>query len=142
MKLTDPAKELLLNDLLTDGQSHVPDADANALIALVRSAKARRSRLRVQWMGSAASLALALAVAIFAGRTPTIYPVAGTSGAGDATGDTARNPQPATATPSVARIDDEALLDLLETTPSAVVEWPDGRRSLLLVVGEAKPSSY
>jgi hypothetical protein len=45
---------------------------------------------------------------------------------------------PQTAGPSpVERLDDEGLLDLLDTTPSALVQWPDGRRSLLLVVGEA-----
>jgi len=41
-------------------------------------------------------------------------------------------PEPAQSV--VQQIDDEALLKLLDDTPAALVEWPDGRRSLLVVV--------
>jgi len=36
--------------------------------------------------------------------------------------------------PTVEHVDDEHMLDLLDETPAALVYWPDGRRSLLLLV--------
>jgi hypothetical protein len=42
--------------------------------------------------------------------------------------------KPSVSPPIVERVDDEHMLALLDETPSALVRWPDGRRSLLLLV--------
>jgi len=36
--------------------------------------------------------------------------------------------------PVVERVSDQGALDLLDSTPSAVIEWPDGRRTLMMLV--------
>jgi hypothetical protein len=36
--------------------------------------------------------------------------------------------------PTVERVDDERMMAMLDQTPAALVSWPDGRRSLLLLV--------
>jgi len=36
--------------------------------------------------------------------------------------------------PVVERVSDQGALDLLDSTPSAVIEWPDGRRTLMVLV--------
>ena len=35
--------------------------------------------------------------------------------------------------PRVERVSDQGALALLDSTPSAVIEWPDGRRTLMMV---------
>ena len=36
--------------------------------------------------------------------------------------------------PKIERVSDQGALDLLDSTPSAVIEWPDGRRTLMMLV--------
>jgi hypothetical protein len=40
--------------------------------------------------------------------------------------------------PKVERVTDEGALALLDSTPSALIEWPDGRRTLMILVS-ARP---
>ena len=42
--------------------------------------------------------------------------------------------QPAPQPFQIERVDDEGLLKLLDETPTALVRWPDGSRTLMLVV--------
>jgi len=138
MKLMDPAKETLLDDLMLDRASPAdvtPDADE--VVALVLRAKRNRSRQRAQWIISAACLAFgcALTFAILTNRGRTID-FQQASRAVSKKMSTAEETATAPALP-IERLDDEGLLELLDATPSALVEWADGRQELLLVVGSA-----
>jgi hypothetical protein len=46
---------------------------------------------------------------------------------------------PSIVPPAVERVDDEHMLALLDETPAALVSWPDGRRSLLVLVSNPPP---
>jgi hypothetical protein len=41
---------------------------------------------------------------------------------------------PSVTPPTVEHVDDEGMLALLDETPAALVRWPDGRRTLLVLV--------
>jgi hypothetical protein len=40
--------------------------------------------------------------------------------------------------PNVERVNDEGALALLDSTPSALIEWPDGRRTLMILVSNRR----
>jgi hypothetical protein len=134
-KLPDSAKEALLDELIAEYETET----ALDLIARVRCAKARQSRVRMQSVGVALGIAMVTSICLLLFRSRPSHD----------TNLTAENKRGGTSFPahlqveaasglSIERLDDEGLLDLLDTAPSALIEWPDGRRSLLLVVGEAQ----
>src|SRR5687767_5291395 len=140
MNLTDPDKRELLDELFAEGEPSSCCSDAEDMLMLIQSEKRARSQ-RYRLVGTASFLGLlALAFAFFAVREPASNPLA----------DAALGRTPAAslrAAPSAAeqlpieRLDDEALLKLLDTTPSALVQWPDGRRSLMVLVKAAPAGS-
>ena len=40
--------------------------------------------------------------------------------------------------PRVERVSDQGALDLLDSTPTALIEWPDGRRTLMMLVSNRR----
>jgi hypothetical protein len=138
MKLTDPAKETLLDDLMLEREGAAGAYDPGEIFAIVRGERTRRWQQRRRCaLGAAGACLLLLMMSVgnfyVSRQATTTQP--GNTARGSHIGDASL---PQTAGPSpVERLDDEGLLDLLDTTPSALVQWPDGRRSLLLVVGEA-----
>ena len=134
-KLPDSAKEVLLDELIAE---HETDT-ISELIARVRCAKARRSRVRMQSVGVALGIAMVKSICLLLFRSRPSDDTNLTAGnKRGATSFSAHLQVQAASGLSIERLDDEGLLDLLDTAPSALIEWPDGRRSLLLVVGETR----
>lgn len=101
--------------------------ELSAVLQMAKQERQRRHRLQV-CVTSAAVIFGALLL-IFA--SPTTQPSQTESVAPSI----AARPGPI----QLEEIDDEELLVLLEGTPTALMEWPDGRRTLL-VVGQATHS--
>lgn len=134
-KLPDSAKEALLDELVAEYETDT----ALDLILRVRCAKARRSRVRRQSVGVAFGVAMVTSICLllFVSRPSHDTNPTAVNKRGATSVSAHLQVQPASGS-SIERLDDEGLLDLLDTAPSALIEWPDGRRSLLLVVGEAR----
>jgi hypothetical protein len=130
MKLTDDDRSELLDQLLPpDGTTPVREEDVFRWIEMERTARQRRLR----------SASIAAVVLLFAVSAVALFPrnrTGGTIASTSAVGSHGDVPaaQTEAAAPMVEQVDDEALMRLLDDTPSALVEWPDGRRSLLVVV--------
>jgi hypothetical protein len=90
-----------------------------AVLAMARGQRARRQGLRAGLAAVVVSMGLALLL-----RTA---------------GPTDREPAPATQVPPavaplvVKQVDDAQLLLILQDTPAALMEWPNGERTLLVV---------
>ena len=141
MKPMDPLKEKLFDDLMIDREEGRATPGVDEVVALVQSAKEARSHRRMQ---RRVALSLALACTLTAAIVTARRSRTADSSQGPRSGfeQTDKNIAAAAATkrePAIERLDDNALLDLLDATPSALVEWPDGRKELLLVVGAAAP---
>ena len=140
MKPMDPLNEKLFDDLMMDPARGTAMPAADEVVALVQRAKEERAHRR---MRARVALSLAFACAL---------PAAMMTARKSRTADSSQDPRislertgnitavaPRKHGPAVERLDDDALLDLLDATPSALVEWPDGRKELVLVVGPASP---
>ncbi len=118
----------LLDDVVPDEASGI-GPDCTGVLAMVRAERARRIQQRAAW-GTVGVLAL-LAAFFFAQNRPKTDPQPIITAA--------VRPKLASqsVTPSfkVEVISDDELLALLKQqgTPSALMEWPDGKRTLLIV---------
>ncbi|HEX5176526.1 MAG TPA: hypothetical protein VFV83_05835 [Chthoniobacteraceae bacterium] len=137
----DPSQETLFDDLMIDPATGTAMPCANEVVALVRRAKADRAHRHTR---RHIALSLAVGCALLA-----VTLTARKSRTGDSRQDprialerTGTIPSVAPHNPKLAveRLDDKGLFDLLDATPSALIEWPDGRKELLLVVAPAAPS--
>jgi len=134
MKLTDDDRSELLEELLPIPLSTAIGAgDVLAWIENERKAQHRRG----QFASALAAVAVLIClVALFPSRRGV-----DARSSKSAAVDLPKAPINVTAPqpPAIERIDDNALLAVLANTPSALVEWPDGRRSLLVVVRPPEP---
>lgn len=136
MKSSNDHRRHLLDELIEEEASeHGPSSDM-VLRLVQREKRTRRRRLRAGQVGAVVILAL-LCLVIWPGdssvdsvdvavRSPVEPPAPGpeephSSGAFE-----------------VARIGDEALLEMLEDQPVALAHWPDGRRVLMVMQGAAE----
>ncbi|HSI62491.1 MAG TPA: hypothetical protein VLE43_05210 [Candidatus Saccharimonadia bacterium] len=114
----------LLDDVVpptAEGAAWGPER--STIIAMVGRERARRKRMRIRmaaWCGSA----VALAALLFTWQSdpPQEKSIA----------DAAPAPPSAPAI-TIHQVDDKELLVLLKDAPVALMEWPDGRRTLLVV---------
>jgi hypothetical protein len=88
------------------------------LVALVRSEHTRRQRVRTALTTTAVCLLAAL-IFTWPPRTPTVAPVA----------DALKMPPPIV----IQEVDDQQLFALLKDMPTALVEGPNGERTLMVV---------
>jgi hypothetical protein len=137
MKLIDSAKKNLCDDLIHDPAiAGMPDADE--IVRLVQRAKMDRLRRSACRRAVVTSLVAGCVLAV----TTLLLLERRITGMADDNPRIALQTEtamtlPAAAQQPVQRLDDEELLELLDSTPSALVEWPDGRQALLLVVAPA-----
>ena len=136
----DNGRRKLLAELFPDAASG-PRISADEVVQWVDAERRYRARRRMWWAsvgillvvtGAAWALlpsrtenesTMAKAVAQVAGPAPPEKDVASTTASGP---------------PKVERIDDDELLGMIDDAPAALVQWPDGRRSLLVVVTPPK----
>ncbi len=136
MKATDPDKDELLEDLMTDlERTSAPTIDG--ILTGVRREKHARTNRRV-WAGT---IALALLIGLIVSRQPepefqsvvAVVPATTTPAAPSVRSD--RSDESAEESKwTVERIDDQELLELLADSPVALVKYPDGNRRLMMVV--------
>jgi hypothetical protein len=131
MKPTNDQRRELLEDLFSpsaEGDS-LPIEEVMELIRRERQARARR-RSAVALV-ACAILALATFSSVWMSR-PQMPDLSSPLIA-------AHTPiSPQQNVPKVERVSDEGALALLDSTPSALIEWPDGRRTLMILVS-ARP---
>ena len=116
MKPDDQQLSSLFDEVMTSESTVHAGVDRAEVLRLVRQERSRRQRVRVS-LGLAA--VVLLAVLIF--QQP-------------------QTPEPKTRVatvpprPSLIRqVNDQQLLGLLDNTPAALIEWPDGGRTLLVL---------
>lgn len=118
MKPNKPELRTLLHDVLPSTGEHCGPARAS-VIEMVRQERSRRHRTRAA-LAAAAVLALATLAAVWQRPTLPARPIA-----------SAPEPPP----PLVMKtVNDEQLSALLQGTPAALIEWPSGERTLLVVM--------
>jgi hypothetical protein len=117
MKHDSQDLETLLDDVLPDDCG----PDRAALLGMVREARACRRRLR---LAAVSGVAVLLMLALFAWHPPSQAP------APMATAPPI--PAPARAM-MIQEVDDRQFLALLQDAPVALMEWPSGERTLLVV---------
>lgn len=121
MKPNDDQWQSLLNDVLPTNAATAGPNDIE-LLAMVRTEQARRLRQRAM-LSTAAIMLLGLLTFIATSgprETPARVEVAAAAPS-------------VPALPSVQKVNDEELLALLKGTPAALMEWPDGKKTLLIV---------
>ena len=127
----------LLADLFPDGAPGAP-ISADEVVRWVEAERRCRARRRMRW--TSVGLLLAVMGAVWAllparmERESKAKVVAAEPAPEekDTTSTTVSGP------PEVERINDDELLGMIDDAPAALVQWPDGRRSLLVVVGSGK----
>jgi hypothetical protein len=125
MKPTNDPRHDLLDDLYSP-LGHNSEIAADSVVTWVEEARrARRRRQNRIRMGAA--VAVAGVIATFAFRVLLLEPV------GSASKNAAFRPAEFNS-PTIQLLSDEELLRLIEKAPAAIAKWPDGRRSLLLLV--------
>jgi hypothetical protein len=126
MKPNNDPRHDLLDDLYSPAG---PDSKIAAENVATWVEEARRSRhlrrKRVQLGGAVAIVGVIAAVAF---RVLLPDPI-------DSTSNQATNQRSESNSSTIHLLGDDELLRLIETTPAAMAKWPDGRRSLLLLVG-------
>jgi hypothetical protein len=125
MKPTQDHRRELMEDVFAPENAR----DAMPFESVLRAVQAakRARRLRQRAIGCvAALLAFMWGVTRLLPNPPSNSPTR-------ATQSVAAAPSPANP-PSVERVDDDGMLAMLDGQPAAVVRWPDGRKSLLLLV--------
>lgn len=110
----------LLDDVLA-GNETPSGPDCAAVLAMVRTAQAQRQQRRLL-LSTAAVLALCFTYLSYQTNKPVPQPIQVA---------VRRTVEPAL--PPVKQINDDELLALLKDTPAALMEWPDGTRTLLIV---------
>lgn len=120
MKLgNEKLKGLLAEVLPTPGAEHC-GPPCPGVLALVRQERARRQRRRIA-MAACATVALVVSL-MFWHSEPRTDPIAE---AGQPSG-------PPSAPNAIQQIDDQQLMALLQDTPTALMEWPNGQRTLVV----------
>jgi hypothetical protein len=119
MSHNKPDLRRLLNDVLPAAGEHCGPERARVLEMVKQETGRRRGRRLVV---ATATTLLAVAGLIFVARPPTPERP------------TATVPKPSAIV--VNNVDDEQLLTLLKDMPVALMEWPNGERTLLLVSSE------
>lgn len=119
-----PDRHPLLDALSRDAQSDcAPTLDL--VLALARAERHRRARQRATAFATGAAFIIA---ALWCMRPATPQPAATEVAA------TTSTAPPSPPTTSIQHVSDQELLDLLGTTPAALVHLPDGRQRLMLLV--------
>ena len=138
MKPTNQDRRELIEDIFASAQIS-SDISAEGVLRLVERARAtRRNRRRVTAIAVVFLAAAVLSVTVLPRQSPDSSQTARNSPpsvqiANEAAAVHSVNP------PVVEHVDDERMLSLLDETPAALVRWPDGRRSLLLLVANPPP---
>lgn len=109
--------QTLLDDLLPAGADR-GGPDRSTVLAMLRRERSRRLQARL--VGAAAVTVLAVMFLFWRSAPPAGTPVA------------MAPPLPSPAI-VVHDVDDQQLFAALENTPAALVEWPNGERTLLVV---------
>jgi hypothetical protein len=133
MKPMNPDNRELLEDIFAP-EHPSSEVSAEEVLRLVQQAREARQRRR----RFSAAAALFLASAVWA---VTFLPGRSTNST-NSSRTQANVPVPSApiasassiTPPIVEHVDDEHMLALLDETPAALVRWPDGRRTLLLLV--------
>jgi hypothetical protein len=134
MKPTNDPQRELLEDVFS------PSAEGDALpidevLRVIRREKQARARRRsVVTLVACAILALATFSSVWTSRPQR--PKQPEHPSPLVAANTVISPQQDV--PHIERVSDEGALALLDSTPSAVVQWPDGRRTLMILVS-ARP---
>jgi hypothetical protein len=130
MKPTNQGSRELIEDIFAPEQPST-SISAEEILRLVQHALEARQRRRRRSAAAAVFLAAAACAVTFlpgrsthSSRTAANVPIPSAPIAAKAS----------VAPPVVEHVDDERMLALLDETPAALVCWPDGRRSLLLLV--------
>ena len=129
----------LLHDLLPASDEY-PGPDRSQVLGLLRSERLRRRR---QQAGAALAALAILSLWLLLGKnlSRTVpSPLAATAGqpapVADSGGPGRALPVEATRKPAplvIEHVNDEQLITLLQGTPSALLEWPNGNRTLLVL---------
>jgi hypothetical protein len=124
MKPVNDPRHNLLDDLYSPSglDPGIAAQDVVAWIEEARLARHRRQK-RIQLGAAAAVASVVIAIAF---RVLLLEP--------DGSAQKVTAHQPAESDTSAHLLGDEELLGLIETAPAAIARWPDGRRSLLLLV--------
>jgi hypothetical protein len=130
MKINNDDRSTLLEALFPSESAADPRADD-----VIRWIEAdRRTRQRRLWYSSATAALLVFAVSaitMFVRHEPSAAIARVGPGAAS---EPVRVPSAEPPRSLVERVDDEDLMGSLDDMPAALVQWPDGRRSLLVVV--------
>jgi hypothetical protein len=134
MKPTDPNRRALLDELLLGDETSAAPSLA-AVIEVVDREKRRRLR-----RGRAiVATAFVVGAVAFSSLTLSRNPSGGYAGESSSVPATPADFPARTEEPfKVTRINDEELQAFLAETPSALVQWDDGRRAVILVVNTAR----
>jgi hypothetical protein len=130
MKPTNHDHHELLEDIFAPetSPSAVSAEEVLRLVQRAREAQHRRRRL-------AATAALFLAAAVWASIfLPSRSPNSSRPTTNVPAPSAPIAPPSSITPPTVEHVDDDRMLALLDETPAALVRWPDGRRTLLLLV--------
>lgn len=127
MKPTSDPRRELLEDLFSPSEKNDSLRVEDVLDLVRRGKKARDQRKRAMALSACAVLAFATLSSVWMSRAPNSE---------------GPSPQVVASTtvpsqeevPKVERVNDERALALLDSTPSALIEWPDGRRTLMILV--------
>ncbi len=134
MKLKDDDHRELLEDVFApdSGESLLSSVEVVRMVESAREAR-RRARRRIAVATTAAVIAVGAWISMrpiaeqrFKPKEAVSMPPSGPQAP---TADT----HVAIAPPRMERIDDETMLGMLKDQPTALVRWPDGRRTLLLL---------
>ena len=127
--MNEDRRELLEDIFAPEHQAKCVTAEE--ITRIVHAARQARQRRRRSAAGAALILAAALsAVALFPRKPGSVPPTAANVPAAPVIALAQAPAMP----PAVEHVDDEGMLAMLDDKPAALVRWPDGRRSLLLLV--------
>jgi hypothetical protein len=135
MKRSNHERRELIEDIFApeDPENVLSEEQVLRLVSHAREVRRRRRRLAATT--AAVILAAAVSAVMFqpdrsanSFRTTTSIPKPSTPHAEK------QAAAPVITPPTVERVDDERMMAMLDQTPAALVSWPDGRRSLLLLV--------
>jgi hypothetical protein len=124
--INDPRRELLEEVFPPSTHSDSPSL-ASVLDSIRRERRSRAQRRCALAATACAAVTLFVLSSMWTSHTP--QPDASSARMVAAPG--ARSQPEAV---KVERVDDRGVLDRLDSTPSALIEWPDGRRTLMVLV--------
>jgi hypothetical protein len=127
--LKEPRRDLLEDIFVPEEGSSGPSQEE--IVALIQAARGRQQRRRAVALGASAVAAIAIAGLAFVPDAPA-------PSAPPAIAVAPQVPEPAAMAsiipPAVEHVDDQGMIARLGDQPAALVRWPDGRQSLLLLV--------